>query len=90
MHDPSDPGAITHVAGIEVGHHSDSRRPTGCTVVMARAGAVAGVDVRGAAPGTRGITRVMRDANCFIVLPEDSGPIAAGQLVRVEPFAEPA
>jgi L-aminopeptidase/D-esterase-like protein len=53
MHDPSDPGAITHVAGIEVGHHSDSRRPTGCTVVMARAGAVAGVDVRGAAPGTR-------------------------------------
>ena len=53
MHDPSDHGAITHVAGIEVGHHSDSRRPTGCTVVMARAGAVAGVDVRGAAPGTR-------------------------------------
>lgn len=47
------PGAITDVAGIEVGHHSDPRRPTGCSVVLARSGAVGGVDVRGAAPGTR-------------------------------------
>jgi L-aminopeptidase/D-esterase-like protein len=46
-------GAITDVDGIEVGHDSDPRRPTGCTVVLARAGAVGGVDVRGAAPGTR-------------------------------------
>ena len=48
-----DAGSITRVAGIEVGHFTDTRRPTGCTVVMARAGAVGGVDVRGAAPGTR-------------------------------------
>ena len=46
-------GAITDVAGIEVGHFTESRRPTGCSVVIARDGAVAGVDVRGAAPGTR-------------------------------------
>jgi L-aminopeptidase/D-esterase-like protein len=46
-------GSITDVAGIEVGHDTDTRRPTGCTVVIAREGAVAGVDVRGAAPGTR-------------------------------------
>lgn len=46
-------GAITDVPGIEVGHYTDTRRPTGCSVVLARAGAVAGVDVRGAAPGTR-------------------------------------
>ncbi|MDR2333597.1 MAG: P1 family peptidase [Burkholderiaceae bacterium] len=46
-------GAITDVTGIEVGHHTDPRRPTGCTVVIAQDGAVAGVDVRGAAPGTR-------------------------------------
>ena len=45
--------SITDVAGIEVGHFTDARRPTGCTVVLARDGAVAGVDVRGAAPGTR-------------------------------------
>ena len=42
-----------YLAGIEVGHFTDARRPTGCTVVMAREGAVGGVDVRGAAPGTR-------------------------------------
>jgi len=46
-------GSITQVAGVEVGHFTDSRRPTGCTVVLTRAGAVCGVDVRGAAPGTR-------------------------------------
>ena len=47
------PSPITFVAGLEVGHFTDPRRPTGCTVVIAREGAVAGVDVRGAAPGTR-------------------------------------
>ena len=46
-------GAITDVAGLRVGHFSDTRRPTGCTVVLTPQGAVAGVDVRGAAPGTR-------------------------------------
>ena len=45
--------AITDVAGVRVGHCTDTRRPTGCTVVLADGGAVAGVDVRGAAPGTR-------------------------------------
>jgi L-aminopeptidase/D-esterase-like protein len=45
--------SITDVAGIEVGHFTDSRRPTGCTVVLARDSAVGAVDVRGAAPGTR-------------------------------------
>ena len=47
------PGTLTDVAGLAVGHFNDARRPTGCSVVIARAGAVAGVDVRGAAPGTR-------------------------------------
>jgi L-aminopeptidase/D-esterase-like protein len=47
-----DPG-LTAVAGLEVGHHTLPDRPTGCTVVLARGGAVAGVDVRGGAPGTR-------------------------------------
>jgi L-aminopeptidase/D-esterase-like protein len=50
---PRFPGAITDVPGIAVGHFTDTRRPTGCSVVIAREGAVAGVDVRGAAPGTR-------------------------------------
>ncbi len=44
---------ITAVEGLELGHHTLSERPTGCTVVLARAGAVGGVDVRGSAPGSR-------------------------------------
>jgi len=47
------PGTLTNVAGIKVGHFTDTRRPTGCTVILTPQGAVAGVDVRGAAPGTR-------------------------------------
>ena len=46
-------GSITSVDGLLCGHFTDSRRPTGCTVILAPEGAVAGVDVRGAAPGTR-------------------------------------
>ena len=46
-------GTITDVAGLHVGHFTDTRRPTGCSVVLTPEGAVAGVDVRGAAPGTR-------------------------------------
>ena len=46
-------GHIARVQGISIGHFSDPRRPTGCTVVLCPQGAVGGVDVRGAAPGTR-------------------------------------
>jgi L-aminopeptidase/D-esterase-like protein len=46
-------GSITQVDGIKVGHYTDKRRPTGCTVLIFEGGAVAGVDVRGSAPGTR-------------------------------------
>src|SRR5207237_8043212 len=41
------------VRGVRCGHFTDPRRPTGCTVVIAPGGAVGGVDVRGASPGTR-------------------------------------
>ena len=50
--DPTSPG-LTAVEGIKVGHHTLNERPTGCTVILTEAGAVAGVDVRGSAPGTR-------------------------------------
>lgn len=46
-------GSLTDVRGLQVGHFTETRRPTGVTVVLAPEGAVAGVDVRGAAPGTR-------------------------------------
>jgi L-aminopeptidase/D-esterase-like protein len=52
------PGAITDIAGLKVGQFTDSRRPTGCSVLLCEHGAVAGVDVRGAAPGTRETDRL--------------------------------
>ena len=45
--------ALTDVAGLTVGHFTHPARATGCTVVLCPDGAVAGVDVRGGAPGTR-------------------------------------
>ena len=46
-------GSITDVQGLKVGHFTETRRPTGCTVLLFEKGATAGVDVRGSAPGTR-------------------------------------
>src|SRR5277367_3879780 len=46
-------GSITDVPGLKVGHYTLTERPTGCTVMLCEAGATAGVDVRGSAPGTR-------------------------------------
>jgi L-aminopeptidase/D-esterase-like protein len=48
-----EPWGITAVDGLEIGHHTLGGRPTGCTVVLSRSGAVGGIDVRGSAPGTR-------------------------------------
>jgi L-aminopeptidase/D-esterase-like protein len=48
-----DAGSITDVPGVKVGHFTDSRKPTGSTVLLFEKGARAGVDVRGSAPGTR-------------------------------------
>lgn len=46
--------SITDVYGITVGHAENQEARTGCTVVLCGSeGAIGGVDVRGAAPGTR-------------------------------------
>ena len=44
---------LTAIDGIKVGHATDLTARTGCTVILCPTGATAGVDVRGAAPGTR-------------------------------------
>lgn len=44
---------ITAIDGIQVGHATNISAKTGCTVILCPAGTTAGVDVRGAAPGTR-------------------------------------
>ncbi len=46
-------GSITDVAGITVGHYTDTENGTGCSVVLTEDPATAGIEVRGAAPGSR-------------------------------------
>jgi L-aminopeptidase/D-esterase-like protein len=42
-----------NLAGLKIGHATDSTDHTGCTVFLCPAGTVGGVDVRGPAPGSR-------------------------------------
>ncbi len=44
---------LTEIQGLLVGHYTDEAAQTGCTAILCPNGAVAGVDVRGSAPGTR-------------------------------------
>ncbi|HEX6392037.1 MAG TPA: P1 family peptidase [Acidimicrobiales bacterium] len=46
-------GGVTDIAGVRVGHWTDTEAETGCTVVILPAGTVASGEVRGGAPGTR-------------------------------------
>ena len=50
---PGPNNAITDVAGIQVGQYTDIEAMSGVSVILAGKGAVAGVDIRGSAPGTR-------------------------------------
>lgn len=45
--------SLTDIPGFRVGHAQDTDALTGVTVVLCESGAVAGVDQRGGAPGTR-------------------------------------
>ena len=45
--------SFNDIPGVQVGHAQDFEAATGCTVVLAKEGAVCGVDQRGGAPGTR-------------------------------------
>ncbi len=56
--------ALTDVLGIRVGHWTNLEAATGCTVVLCPEGAVAGVDVRGGAPGTRELA--LLDPTCLV------------------------
>jgi L-aminopeptidase/D-esterase-like protein len=46
------PGKVPFL-GLKVGHFTDLKALTGCTVLLLEEGAIGAVDVRGAAPGTR-------------------------------------
>ncbi|MBB3194177.1 P1 family peptidase [Roseateles terrae] len=67
-------GSLCDVAGLKVGHWQHPQAPTGCTVILCEQGAVAGVDVRGAAPGTRE-TDLLRPEN---TVPRIHGLVLSG------------
>jgi L-aminopeptidase/D-esterase-like protein len=79
---------ITAIPGIRVGHATDARARTGCTVLLCESGAVAGVDVRGAAPGTRETDairpgRLVREAHGVLLTGGSAfGLDAAGGVMR--------
>jgi hypothetical protein len=43
-------GSLTDAGGLRVGHFTDRRRPTGCTVILFDQPARAGADYNGSAP----------------------------------------
>lgn len=46
-------GTLRGIPNVRIGHATDETNRTGCTVILCPDGAVGGVAVRGAAPGTR-------------------------------------
>lgn len=79
---------ITDVPGLQVGHYTDLNGITGCTVVICPQGAVAGVDVRGSAPGTRETdlmrpTRLVQEVHAVLLAGGSAfGLDAAGGVMR--------
>ena len=59
---PGPKNCITDVSGIKVGHAQDMKLMSGTTVILPDTAAVAAVDCRGGAPGTRE-TDVLHSAN---------------------------
>jgi len=69
---PGPRNAITDVPGIRVGHFTDRRNATGCTVILCETSTAAAVDTRGGAPGTRetdvlGLANLVRKCHAIVL-----------------------
>lgn len=69
---PGKNNAITDVPGIRVGHWTDRKAGTGCTVVLCEDSQVVAADSRGGAPGTReidvlGAANVVRKSHAVVL-----------------------
>ncbi|MFA6540306.1 MAG: P1 family peptidase [Bacteroidota bacterium] len=52
---------ITDIPGIKVGHYTDEKNITGCTVILCPPHTVASCDVRGSSPGSRELVSLAPD-----------------------------
>ena len=64
--------SITDVKGIKVGHASDFKGYTGCTVILCEDGATCGINIRGSASGTRqvdalGINHIVEHVHAILL-----------------------
>jgi L-aminopeptidase/D-esterase-like protein len=88
---PSPSGSLVDVGGIRVGHFTDTRRPTGCTVLLFDTPTTAGVDFDGSAPGeSLGVLLqpVSPLDHIHALLLTGGGPMALGATAGVVRFLE--
>jgi L-aminopeptidase/D-esterase-like protein len=84
-------GSLTDVGGLRVGHFTDPRRPTGCTVILFDKPATAGADYDGSAPGeSLGVMLqpVSPPDQIHGILLMGGGPLALGATAGVVRFLE--
>jgi L-aminopeptidase/D-esterase-like protein len=88
---PSAAGSLTDAGGLRVGHFTDRRRPTGCTVILFDQPARAGVDYNGSAPAeSLGVTLQPTSPldRIHAILLSGGGPMALGATAGVVRFLE--
>jgi L-aminopeptidase/D-esterase-like protein len=81
---PGPRNAITDVPGIRVGHYTDRRAATGCTVILCPTAHAAVVDARGGAPGTRetdvlGLANLVRTCHAIVFAGGSAFGLAAAE-----------
>ena len=84
-------GSLTDVGGLRVGHFTDPRRPTGCTVILFDKPAAAGADYNGSAPAeSLGVLLqpVSPLEHVHAILLAGGGPLALGASAGVVRFLE--
>ena len=88
---PPGAGSLTDAGGLRVGHFTDPRRPTGCTVILFDQPARAGVDYNGSAPAeSLGVTLQPTSPldRIHAILLTGGGPMALGATAGVVRFLE--
>jgi len=88
---PGPAGSLTDVAGIRVGHFTDTRRPTGCTAILFDAPANAGADYDGSAPGEQlgvMLQPVSPLEQIHAILLTGGGPLSLGATAGVVRFLD--